>query len=75
MDILGLKSSQAAYINDPDLGVITQASDDSRIKQLARAYLDKHGVKIEPAEESVEQTINRIAEDVTDWKPFPNVTA
>ena len=47
MDILGLKSSQAAYINDPDLGVVTQASDDSRIKQLAMGYLNKHGIKVE----------------------------
>ena len=46
MDILGLKSSQAAYINDPDLGVVTQASDDSRIKQLAMGYLNKHKIKV-----------------------------
>ena len=53
MDVLGLKASQSAHINDPELGVTMQESDDSRIKQLAKNYLEKRGIKLQP-EEKVE---------------------
>jgi hypothetical protein len=44
--ILGLKSSQAASIIDPSLGVVEQLSDDMRIKELAIGYLKKHKIVI-----------------------------
>ncbi|MFI5140648.1 MAG: hypothetical protein ACHQIM_22715, partial [Sphingobacteriales bacterium] len=53
MDILGLKASQAAYINDPELGIQQQHSDESRIKQIALSYLNKHGIEIGVTPESV----------------------
>jgi SNF2-related domain len=39
--VQGLKASQAAGIIDPKRGVQSVSSDDSRIKALARAYLEK----------------------------------
>jgi hypothetical protein len=51
IDVLGLKSSQAAYINDPAFQSTQQLSDDARIKQLAKRYLEKHGVKIDETED------------------------
>jgi hypothetical protein len=49
MHILGLKSSQAAGINDPFGGGSKQVNDESRVKTLARMYLAKLGIKVEEA--------------------------
>lgn len=46
MSILGLKSSQAAGINDPFGGGARQVTDESRIKILARMYLAKIGMDL-----------------------------
>lgn len=43
MEVLGLKSSQAAGIVDPDLGVVTVHTDETRLQLLVKRYLKKTG--------------------------------
>lgn len=44
IDILGLKSSQAHGIVDPMVGLTEQLSDESHLKKLAQAFLDKQNM-------------------------------
>lgn len=46
IDLLGLKSSQSHNIIDPLKAVPSQHSDESRIKLLAKNYLEKKGIAI-----------------------------
>ena len=44
IQVHGLKGSQARGIIDPTKGVEHIYSDESRVKMLARQYLERHGV-------------------------------
>lgn len=41
MDVLGLKASQAHAVVDPDLGVQSKHSDETKLQKLVQRYLDK----------------------------------
>lgn len=44
LDLLGLKASQAQAIVDPHLGMQQVHSDETRIKDMARAFLESRGM-------------------------------
>lgn len=44
MDLLGLKASQAQAITDPHLGVQQVHADETRIKDMARRFLESRGL-------------------------------
>jgi hypothetical protein len=41
MDVLGLKASEAHSVVDPDLGVQSKQSDETKLQKLVQRYLDK----------------------------------
>lgn len=43
MEVLGLKASEAAGVVDPDLGVQSKVSDETKLQGLVRRYLDRRG--------------------------------
>lgn len=45
IELLGVKAAQASGIVDPGLIQEPRTSDDSRVKMLARQFLDKRGIK------------------------------
>lgn len=49
-----------------------QKNADWRSKHLSKNSVKADVIKSVFGEETTEQTINRIADNVTDWKPFPN---
>lgn len=50
VSLLGLKADQARGIIDPMRPLEQQHSDDSRLKMLAKMYLEKHNAKRKPEE-------------------------
>jgi SNF2 family DNA or RNA helicase len=49
MDMLGLKASQSHNIVDPLSAPTVQMSDDSRIQTLAKKFLEKKGITVNPS--------------------------
>lgn len=47
IELLGVKSSQAKGIMDPDKGVTTTRSEAGRIQHMAREYLRRRGIVVE----------------------------
>lgn len=66
VSVLGLKASQSAGIVDPGVEVVPVAADISRVRELARQFLDRRGQreldKLAPVEISQEPLVNEPAQ-------------